>query len=93
MGVVLTLDKIPVDTIFATGKIENSPEGIYMTDSDKGRMLLWAAKRRIEGWCIYIHWADMGLDYVLSNGDKVSSKENIQKLVPCSEEAFKQYIL
>ena len=78
--------------IFAMGITENSPDGIFMTNSNLGKKLLWVAKRGdIYDWAIYIHWAENGEDYVISNGDKVINKSNIKKLVPCDIEAFKMY--
>lgn len=78
--------------VFVSGVIENSPEGIYMTDSDIGRNLVWAAKVGwAHDWVIYCYWESAGLDYALSNGDTVCSESNIRKLVPCDEEAFKRY--
>lgn len=92
---MLTLDQLkamPAKTVFATGEIPNSPEGIYMTDTDEGRMLLWAAKRGgYHDWTIYIHWENMGIDFVINNGDKVTSEQNIKKLVPCEDAAFELY--
>lgn len=47
------LKEMKPGTIFACGEIENSPEGIYMTDVHKGSMLKWVAKRGgIEDWAI-----------------------------------------
>jgi hypothetical protein len=78
--------------VFAHGTTVNAPTGIYMTNEDKGRELLWAAKRGgIHDWAIYIHWADKGLKYVVEHGDKVTSPGNIKKLVPCDDEAFSMY--
>lgn len=75
--------------VFAHGEVENSPKGIYMSSNNVGRKLIWAAERgNVHDWTIYIHWADSGLAFVLSNGDKVGSKSNIEKLVPCDDEAF-----
>lgn len=91
----LTLDmlkEMAPGTIFAEGEIENSPEGLFMTNSDIGRKLLWVAKRGgFHDWAIYTHWKDSGRSHVLSNGDKVTSEDNIKKLVPCTEEALKMY--
>jgi len=79
-------------TVFAHGIIENSPEGIYMTETRRGDKLIWAAKRgRIHDWAIYIHWAESGLPYAIDHGDKVSTEGNIKKLVPCDDEAFGVY--
>ena len=92
MLTVADLEKMEPGTIFAEGIVENSPEGIYMTDDDLGRKLYWLAKRgNIPDWCIYIHWADYGRAFVEQEGDKVSSKDNIQKLVPCDDAAYKAY--
>ena len=86
------LKDMPQGTVFAHGETENSPDGIYMTNSDIGRKMIWAAKRgNIHDWAIYIHWAESGIKYVLSNGDKVKNSANIKKLVPCDDEAFSMY--
>ena len=83
---------IPAGNIFVIGEVENSPLGIYMTDSNKGKMMKWLAKKGCANdWCIYIHWSESGFDFVESNGDKVTSEDNIKKLVPCTDEVFKQY--
>lgn len=80
---IVDLLGIPSGSIFDQGVIPNSPEGIYMTDSNIGRNLLWVAKKGYaDDWCIYTHWEDNGIGFVLIQGDKVSSKQNIQKLVP-----------
>ena len=92
---MLTLEQLkemPPETVFAQGEIENSPDGIFMTDSDIGRKMIWAAKKGgVNDWAIYIHWAVRGIDYVISNGDKVTVECNIRKLVPCTDEVFKMY--
>lgn len=90
------LESMEPGTVFAHGTVINSPEGgIYMTESDVGRMLMWAAVRGhgIPDWTVYIHWADRGLDYVINNGDKIINQDNVKALVPCSDEAFKWYRL
>ena len=85
-------DKIPDGDVFVKGEIENSPFGVYMTDSNKNKMLKWVAKKGYANdWCIYCHWSESGFDFVISNGDKVCGEENIKKLVPCTDELFKQY--
>ena len=92
---MLTLEKfnsIESDTIIANGTCINSPDDIFMINKDIGRELLWiAVKGYANDWAIYIHWFDNGFDYVLNAGDKVTSKSNILKLVPCVEEVFKLY--
>lgn len=92
---MLTLQQLidlPPYTIFARGETTNSPDGIYMTDSDFGRKLRWITKRgEIYDWAIYIHWADSDWDYIRDYGDKVFDKDNIRKLVPCDDEALAMY--
>lgn len=92
---VLTITKfrtIPAGSIIASGEIENSPQGIYMTDSRLGDKMIWVAKKGYANdWCIYIHWAENGIDYALSNGDKVNNDSNIRKLVPCENDVFNSY--
>ena len=94
---MLTLDKLKEmepGTVFATGIISNSPEGVYMTDERYGDKLRWVAKRGgIHDWAIYIGWEEKSLEYVKDYGDKVYNEFNIKKLVPCTDEAYKQYRL
>jgi len=79
-------------SVFSQGEIENSPEGLYMTNSNIGKKLLWIAKKgEANDWTIYTHWADKGFMYVMSQGDKVIGEANIRKLVRCTDEVFKQY--
>lgn len=91
----LTLEKLKAmqpGEIFAQGTVKNSPDGIYMTSIDKGRSLLWVAKRGgIHDWAIYVHWESSGLQYVIEQGDKIFDESNIKKLVPCDDEALSMY--
>ena len=89
------LETIEPETMFAHGTIPNSPEdGIYMTDSDIGRMLMWVAIiGHAHDWTVYIHWADSGIEFVKTNGDKVANMDNVKMLVPCGKEALKHYRL
>lgn len=85
-------NKIMVGDVFAKGEIENSPEGLLMTNNDQGKMLGWVAVKGYgNDWAIYAHWLERGYDFIESNGDKVGSNRNIQKLVPCSDEVMKLY--
>lgn len=84
------LQDMPPHTVFATGKIEDSPNGINMTNS--GRMLGWVAKRgEIDDWAIYCHWLEHSIEYIEDYGDKVAGKDHIRKLVPCDDEALERY--
>jgi hypothetical protein len=94
----LTLEQLqdmPTGTVFAEGLTPNSPEGVYMTDVNRGRSMMWVAKRgsnqEVPDWAIYIHWEDRGRQFILEQGDKVTDKDNIQKLVPCNAEALSMY--
>lgn len=94
---MLTLQKLKdmkPHEIIDMGNVVNSPEGVFITDTDKGRLMTWVAKRgEIFDWAIYIHWADKSVNWVLQHGDKVKDPSNIKKLVPCDEEALKMYRL
>ena len=80
--------------VFAEGIIENSPEGIYMTDSRLGDNLVWYAKRgKIHDWAIYCGWEGTPKEFVLSQGEKVRYLKNVKKLVPCDDEALEMYRL
>lgn len=79
-------------SIIAKGFVENSPDGVYMTNTRIGDKLLWIAKRgTIHDWAIYIHWEERGEQFVIDHGDKLRNGEYIRELVPCTDEAFKKY--
>ena len=83
-------DAIPDGEVILKGEIPDSPLGINMTNS--GRMLKWVAKKGYaDDWGIYCHWSESGYEFVISNGDKVTSERNIKRLMPCTEEVFKKY--
>lgn len=79
--------------IFATGTVENSPDGVYMTNSDIGRKLRWVAVRGIiHDWAIYVHWADqMDTQQVSQNGDKIQNDIHIKLLISADDSAMKMY--
>lgn len=86
------LQELPPHSIIATGEVINSPEGVFMTDSDIGRTMRWVAKRGlIDDWAIYIHWSEHDIDYVKRHGLKVKMKHSIEKLVPCDEAMLERY--
>jgi len=90
----LTLEELKAmepGIVFAHGVIENSPDGLYMSNSNIGKKLIWVAKRGgIHDWAIYVHWEELGIAHVLAEGDKVS-KYNVRKIVKCNDEALKWY--
>lgn len=86
------LQAVKPGEVFARGIVANNPDGIYMTNSNLNRNMLWVAKRgQIADWAIYLHWEDMGEAYVIASGDKLKGKADIQRLVPCDDEAFIAY--
>lgn len=89
------LETMEPDTVFAHGTVPNSPDWVYMTNSDVERELMWVAVRGggAPDWSVYIHWATSGLEYVKNNGDKITNPEIVQMLVPHSKEAAKWYRL
>jgi len=86
-----TLQTIPKGTIFAKGETTDDQNGINMTRS--GKQLKWIAKKGYgyDDWAIYAHWATMSDHFVETQGDKVTSEQNIKKLVPCSDEVYSKY--
>ena len=86
------LQNMPAGKVFAHGIARNKKGELWMTDVYPNRRLIWAAKRGgIDDWAIYTHWESKGLDFCVNMGDKIMDKETIQKLVPCTDEAFLKY--
>ena len=78
------LEAMPMETIFATG-IVDEPR-LYK------KPVRWIAVRgRIPDWAIYYHRAEYTIELVSREGDKCTTKEVIKKLVPCSKDAFNVY--
>lgn len=92
---MLTIDDLKtleVNDTIATGTCINSPEDIYMTDSNIGSQMRWVAVKGFNNdWCIYIHWEYYSIHYVKRSGDKVRGNENIKKLVPCTDQVMQHY--
>lgn len=85
-------NKIPDGQIFATGFIEDTPEGCNMTGN--GQLLRFIAKKGSnDDWCVYVHTADKSLDFIRSNGDKIQNPSNILKCVEVEESLLEQYRL
>ncbi len=42
-------------------------------------------------WAIYCHYSYQSVDFIRREGDKVTSKENIMSIFPCTEEVYKLY--
>jgi hypothetical protein len=85
-------NKIPDGEVFATGVLPNSPEGIYMTGEHFGESLKWIAiKGYAHDFAIYYHWFYYSEEYIKEQGQKVTSKGNILKCIPCDEEVINLY--
>jgi len=84
------LNDMAPGTTIATGTVSDNAVGVNMTNS--GKLLRWVAVcGGANDWAIYIYWAEADEEYIRQQGDKVINKENIKKLVPCDDEAFKRY--
>jgi len=79
--------------VLAEGTIPNSPEGIYMTNSNQGMMLRWVLKAGggYGDWAVYCHWATHSTQYVMENGDKVTMKSNLLKIINFDDQVWKKY--
>lgn len=78
------LKEMPAGTVFATGEV--TEPRLFKT------AVRWIAKRGgYHDWAIYYHLAEHTIDYVMKNGDKVTTESVIRKLVECDDEAFKWY--
>ena len=85
------LEAMPPDTIFATGVSVDEPEGLFLART--GKRLRWVAVRGkgIPDWTIYAHFEHYDIHWVRDHGDKVHMEENIRRVVPCDDEAFRMY--
>jgi len=86
------LKEIPEDEMFAHGVVLDGQP--YFNFDGKHIVLKWAAiKGYNNDWAIYVLPNEGYNTYleVRSNGNKVSSKENIQYLVPCTPEVLARY--
>ena len=95
MSNILTLDKLkamkPFE-IFAHGTVTNNTEGVWMSPNKTGESLRWVAVRGwIEDWAIYCYYSEYSIDWIAEHGNKIWFKDDVKKLVPCDEEAFRFY--
>lgn len=91
----ITLDmfnQIPAGDVFASGIAENNEQGLFMTTSDAGNLLLWVAKKGYANdWTMYCHWLGKGHDFVLNNGDKVFDRNNRDRVLKTDDEVNKLF--
>jgi hypothetical protein len=91
---VLTIEQldndINSDKILALGYAKDNLEGLHMTGS--GKELHWILKiGTAHDWCVYCHWSDKSTQYVLSNGDKVFDRNNINNILDITDEVWARY--
>lgn len=86
-------DETKRSQVIAEGTIPNSPEGIFMTNSNQGMMLRWILKMGggYGDWAVYVHWATHSTDYVKDYGDKVTMKSNLLKIINFDDGVWKKY--
>jgi hypothetical protein len=78
--------------IFAHGETVNDISGVWMSPNRTGEPLRWVAVRgAIEDWAIYYHFTEYSVDWIAKHGNKVWFIDDVKKLVPCNDEAFKKY--
>lgn len=58
-----------------------------------GKELKFAVVKGHSGldWAIYCHYSYQNSAFIKEQGDKVTSKENIMDIFPCTEEVYKLY--
>jgi len=58
------------------------------------RAVRWiAVKGWGDDWAIYYHFEDRSISYIREQGDKLTSENIIQNLVPCTTEVLNKYRL
>lgn len=81
---------MPSGTVFARGTTTDDENGINLSGSKK--LLRWVAVRGdIADWAVYAHLAENDWDFIRSNGDKPHGRENVARVVPHDDEAWKMY--
>lgn len=80
-------------SVFARGLTTNDRCGVYLADERYGDSMVWVAKKGHghHDWTIYAYWVPTTEAYILKHGQKVMSRDNIMKLVPCTDEVFNRY--
>lgn len=90
MLTVEMLNAIPKHTIFATGVLPDTEDGLFMART--GRDLRWVATTgEIGDWAIYCLFAENSVEYIKHFGDKVHDERHIKRCVPCDDEVFARY--
>ncbi|MFA6974287.1 MAG: hypothetical protein WC238_06195 [Parcubacteria group bacterium] len=79
--------------VLAKGEIVNGSTGLLMTNSNLGMMLKWVLKMGggYGDWAVYCHWATHSDQVILENGDKVTMRSNLIKIISFDDECWKKY--
>lgn len=75
--------------IFAAGETINNQ---FTETYDEGEPIRWLAiLGQAKDWAIYFGPAEFNMVQVRANGQKLTSLEKVQELVPCDEKALERY--
>ena len=79
--------------VIASGISPNSPEGLFMTNDNYGKTLRWVLKKGwgYSDWAVYCHWTEHSEEWVRDNGDKVTSRQNLQNIIEFDDECWSKY--
>lgn len=85
------LKRLKPGSIISKGETIDSDQGVNISDSKE--LMRWIAKKgsEMQDWHILIHWANVPWKVVETQGIKVLDRENITKLVRCTDEALIMY--
>ncbi len=84
------LNAVPKHTIFATGVLPDTADGLFMANTGK-ELRFVAVSGEIGDFCIYCHFADKDVEWIRHNGDKVCVERHIKRCVPMDDEVFARY--
>jgi len=86
-------DEIPDGGTFAMGAIPNHPDGAFMVNEYRGRLMRWiAVKGYRNDWTLYcLWWNRSSYQTVEREGDKIVTEEYIRRCIDVSDEVFKLY--
>lgn len=83
-------NKINCGKVLAVGYAKDNPEGLFMART--GKELHWVLKIGAVGdWCVYCGWSDKSTQSILSNGDKVMDRHNINNILVITDEVWARY--
>lgn len=84
------LDNTNSNQIICSGTAIDNQNGLFMTNTNKE--LTWIAKKgQADDWAVYTHFSSKTIDFIISNGDKVHSRRNLQKILHFTEDVYSKY--